>query len=162
VETVTRPNSSAEGDDDAGLADALFAALGVLRRQVRCEAGRPWQFESLTGSQRELVRLVRHQPGISVAQAAAELGLAANSVSTLVRQLTGAGMIRRAPDPGDRRVARLSLTPAARHHLEKWRDRCTALAAAALGQLSADERATLIRALPVLDKVSDSLRASAR
>ena len=67
METVTRPNSSAEGDDDAGLADALFAALGVLRRQVRCEAGRPWQFESLTGSQRELVRLVRHQPGISVA-----------------------------------------------------------------------------------------------
>jgi DNA-binding MarR family transcriptional regulator len=157
---VTRPNRSALREADAGLAEALFTAMGVLRRQVRREAGRPWQLESLTGSQRELVRLVRHQPGISVAQAAAELGLAANSVSTLVRQLTEAGMIRRAPDPDDRRVARLSLTRAAQRHLETWRDRRTALAAAALGELSAEERATLARALPVLDKVSDSLRAS--
>src|SRR5215813_5423219 len=106
---VTSPNRSAR-DDDAGLADALFATIGVLRRQARREAGRPWQLESLTGSQRERVRLVRHQPGISVAQAAAELGLAANSVSTLVRHLSDAGMIRRAPDPGDRPVARLNLT----------------------------------------------------
>lgn len=159
---MTRASDSASHEDDAGLADALFAAIGVLRRQVRREAGRPWQLESLTGSQRELVRLVRHQPGMSVAQAAAELGLAANSVSTLVRQLTESGMLRRAPDPADRRIARLTLTRAARRHLETWRDRRTALAAAALGQLSADERATLADALPVLDKVSDSLRASAR
>ena len=157
---MTRPNHTAGNEDDAGLADALFAAIGVLRRQVRREAGRPWQLEALTGSQRELVRLVRHQPGISVAQAAAELGLAANSVSTLVRQLTESGMLRRAPDPADRRVARLTLTRAAQRHLETWRDRRTALAAAALGRLSTEERATLTRALPVLDKVSDSLRAS--
>jgi DNA-binding MarR family transcriptional regulator len=159
---VTRPSRPAPHDDDTGLAEALFAAIGVLRRQVRREAGRPWQLESLTGSQRELVRLVRHQPGVSVAQAAAELGLAANSVSTLVRQLTEAGMLRRAADPGDRRVARLTLTRAAQRHLETWRDRRTALAAAALSQLSPDERATLARALPLLDKVSDALRASAR
>ncbi len=159
---MTRPSRPAPHDDDTGLAEALFAAIGVLRRQVRREAGRPWQLESLTGSQRELVRLVRHQPGVSVAQAAAELGLAANSVSTLVRQLTEAGMLRRAADPGDRRVARLTLTRAAQRHLETWRDRRTALAAAALSQLSPDERATLARALPLLDKVSDALRASAR
>jgi DNA-binding MarR family transcriptional regulator len=162
MQRMTHSERSARNEDDAGLADALFAAIGVLRRQVRREAGRPWQLESLTGSQRELVRLVRHQPGISVAQAAAELGLAANSVSTLVGQLTEAGMLRRAADPGDRRVARLTLTRAAQHHLEAWRDLRTARAAAALGELSADERATLTRALPVLDKVSDSLRASTR
>ena len=151
----SRPTADA---DDVALADALFATIGLLRRQVRREAGRPWPIERLAGSQVEVMRLIRRQPGTSVAEAAAELGLAANTVSTLVGQLTEAGLVRRTPDPTDRRVARLTLTDAARRNVEAWRDRRTALAASALGELSKAERSTLAKALPVLGKLADSLR----
>nr|WP_232320542.1 MarR family transcriptional regulator [Rhodococcus sp. WMMA185] len=43
----------------------------------------------------ELARLLRRRPGISVADAAAGLGLAANTVSTLARQIVDAGLVER-------------------------------------------------------------------
>jgi DNA-binding MarR family transcriptional regulator len=110
----------------------------------------------------ELLRLIRRQPGVSVADAATELGLAPNSVSTLVGQLNDAGLIRRAPDPADRRVARLTLTSAARRYTEAWHDRRSAVAASAISQLTARDRVLLESALPVLDKITDSVRSARR
>ena len=63
------------------LAEDLLAAIGLVRRHLRRSAGRPWALSTLTGSQAELVRLVRRNPGISVTEAAVELGLAANTVA---------------------------------------------------------------------------------
>lgn len=148
--------------DDIVVADALFTAIGVLRREVRRAVGRPWPLQSLSGSQVELLRLIRRQPGVSVADAATELGLAPNSVSTLVGQLNDAGLIRRTPDPADRRVARLTLTSAARRYTEAWRDRRSAVAASAISQLTARDRVLLESALPVLDKITDSVRSARR
>ncbi len=145
-------------DQDLGLAEELFGTVGLLRRRVRRSAGRPWPMASLTESQVELLRLVRRQPGTSVALAATELGLAANTVSTLVGQLSELGMLRRATARADRRVAQLTLTDAARKRIEAWRDRRTTLAAAALAELTADDRAALAEALPVLAKLADALR----
>ena len=42
---------------------------------------------------------------MGVAEAARSLGLAANTVSTLVGRLTVAGLIERTDDPADRRAA---------------------------------------------------------
>jgi DNA-binding MarR family transcriptional regulator len=155
---VTEQDRTTEPDQIA-VAEALFATIGVLRREVRRAAGQPWLLQSLGSSQLELLRLIRRQPGVSVADAATELGLAANSVSTLVGQLSEAGLIRRAPDPTDRRVARLTLTSTARRHTA-WRDRRSAVAATAIGRLSARDRALLENALPVLDKITDSVRSA--
>ena len=77
---------------------------------------------------------------MSVAAAASDLGLAANTVSTLVRELTDAGMLHRTRDTADRRVARLELTASARRRVETWRDRRTALTAAAVADLSPARR----------------------
>jgi DNA-binding MarR family transcriptional regulator len=158
---VTQRDQTTEPDDIV-VADALFAAIGVLRREVRRTVGRPWPLQSLSGSQVELLRLIRRQPGVSVADAATELGLAPNSVSTLVGQLNDAGLIRRTPDPADRRVARLTLTSAARRYTEAWRDRRSAVAASAISQLTARDRVLLESALPVLDKITDSVRSARR
>jgi DNA-binding MarR family transcriptional regulator len=158
---VTQRDQTTEPDDIV-VADALFAAIGVLRREVRRAVGRPWPLQSLSGSQVELLRLIRRQPGVSVADAATELGLAPNSVSTLVGQLNDAGLIRRTPDPADRRVARLTLTSAARRYTEAWRDRRSAVAASAISQLTARDRVLLESALPVLDKITDSVRSARR
>ena len=46
-----------------------------------------------------------------MADAAAELGVAPNTVSTLVRQLADAGVLERVRDSADGRVVRLRLTP---------------------------------------------------
>src|ERR1700744_1742707 len=95
--------------DQQAAADALLKQTARIRRVRRGPQGRPGELARLPGPQRELVRLVRRRPGVSVAQAAAELGVAPNTVSTLVRQLTEAGMLVRTPDDSARRIARLKL-----------------------------------------------------
>ena len=130
------------------LAEELLAAIGLVRRHLRRSAGRPWPESPLTGSQVELVRPLRRRPGISVAEAAAALGLAANTVSTLVRQLTDAGLVVRVPDESDRRVARLALTDDARAQVERWRDRRNIEVAAAFDGLSAEDRKAIESAVP--------------
>ncbi|MGW7682982.1 MarR family winged helix-turn-helix transcriptional regulator [Kribbella sp. NPDC054772] len=139
------------------LAEDLLAAIGLVRRHLRRSVGRPFPLSALTDSQAELVRTVRRNPGISVAEAAAELGLVANTVSTLVGQLTERGLIQRTPDASDRRVARLTLTDPAREQVEAWRDRRTALVTRALDDLADDDRDALRAALPVLAGLAERL-----
>ena len=93
-------------DELMGLAAGLRR---VVRRRLRAELPGP----ALRGAQLELLQLVEAEPGVGVAAAARSLHLAGNTVSTLVNQLVGAGMVRRAVDPADRRAARLTLTDAA-------------------------------------------------
>jgi DNA-binding MarR family transcriptional regulator len=144
-------------DPDLALAEELFAAIGQLRRQVRRHAGRPWPVADVSGAQIELIRLVRRQPGTSVTDAAAELGLAANTVSTLVSQLVTAGVLKRKPDQNDRRVARLALTATAQRRVDRWRDQRDAVLAEALAGLSRDDRAALGRAAGIMARLSADL-----
>jgi DNA-binding MarR family transcriptional regulator len=144
--------------DDLPLAEKLLETLGSLRRQVRRVAGRPWPVGDLSGSQVELVRLVRREPGIPVSEAAERLGLAPNTVSTLVRELTEAALLRRETDPRDRRVARLRVTAAARRRIEGWRDQRAVLTAGALGRLSLADRRALHDAIPALGRLVATLQ----
>ena len=144
--------------DDVRLAELLFEALGAVRRQVRRTAGRPWPTTDLTGAQIELVRLVRREPGRTVSEAADRLGLAPNTVSTLVRQLTDAGLLVREPDPADRRVARLRVSAPARRRIEGWRDHRHEHVARALDRLDVDDRAALATAVPALDRLAAALQ----
>lgn len=144
--------------DSVALADELLAAIGTLRRQVRRTAGRPWPASTLTGAQLELLRVVRTRPRVSVAEAADTLGVAANTVSTLVGQLCADGLLRREPDEADRRVARLTLTPSARRRVQTWRDRRSGLVAGAVGELPPTDAEALVAALPALHQLSERLR----
>ncbi|WP_345626584.1 MarR family winged helix-turn-helix transcriptional regulator [Rugosimonospora acidiphila] len=147
------------GGTSEGLAEDLLATLGLMRRHLRRRAGRPWPSSPLTTSQVELARLVRHNPGISVAEAAGELGLVPNTVSTLVGQLSEQGLLRRSPDPNDRRVARLTLTPPAQQQVNAWRDRRIALVTQVLERLDDRELDALRTALPTLNAVAERLRS---
>ncbi|TKK76039.1 MarR family transcriptional regulator [Kribbella jiaozuonensis] len=142
------------------LAEDLLAAIGLVRRRLRRSAGRPLALSTLTGSQAELIRLVRRNPGISVAEAAAELGLVPNTVSTLVGQLTERGMLLRTSDESDRRIARLTLTEPAREQVEAWRDRRAALVNEALDGLGPADRDALRAALPILGVLAERLTPS--
>ncbi|HZP73711.1 MAG TPA: MarR family transcriptional regulator [Gaiellaceae bacterium] len=143
-------------------ADELLDALSTLRRSIRRRAVRPEALSSLTGAQAELVRLLRRRPESSIADAAAELGLAANTVSTLVRQLSEARLLVRRVDDADRRVARLDLPPAVRRTVEAWRDRRVDALEEALAALSPADRRTIDAAVPVLERLAKSLDSAAQ
>gem|GEM_PF-518318 len=163
TETYTgRVNEAGRASElDTTMADDLFDAVGLLRRRARRVVGRPWPMETLSNAQVELVRLVRRRPGVSVAEAATDLGLAANTVSTLVRQLTDAGLLRRLADADDRRVVRLHLTAPAQRRVEQWRDRRTGLVAQAIAGLPAADQRALARAVPVIAQLAAMLEADA-
>jgi DNA-binding MarR family transcriptional regulator len=131
--------------------------MSQLRRNTRRAVGKPWPAADLTGAQIELLRVVRRQPGVSVAAAAAELGVAANTVSTLVRQLSDVGLLKRNSDTRDRRVGRLALTEAARRRLDNWRDHRAAFLAEALDRLEPAEQEAVDVALPILARLADLL-----
>lgn len=134
-----------------------MARIGAVRRAVRRAVGGAATAVPLTGAQSELMRLVRRRPGISVAEAAGELSLAANTVSTLVGQLMDAEVLERRADPADRRIARLRLTPEASRRVSAWRDRRAAVVGAAIDELTGADRAAIEAALPAFARLSELL-----
>jgi DNA-binding MarR family transcriptional regulator len=152
-----RTDSPPRAAADLALAEDLFAAVGQLRRHGRRLGGGPFPAGTLSGAQVEVVRLVRRRPGLSVAEAAAELALAPNTVSTLVGQLAEAQVLTRVTDPQDRRVARLALTAPAKERVERWRDQRAAATAGAIADLDLSERAALERAVPIISRLAAAL-----
>lgn len=146
-----------EGEVPHRLSDDVLETLGQLRRGTRKASGRPFAEHPLGGAQIELVRLLRRNPGLSVAEAAAKLGVAANTVSTLVRQLADDGVIERVVDGADRRVARLALSKEARERVEYWRDRRSVIVGEALSSLSAEDQVHIEAALPALTRLAVAL-----
>jgi DNA-binding MarR family transcriptional regulator len=94
-----------------------------------------------------------------VAAAARELTLAPNTVSTLVRQLTLAGLVSRSDDPDDRRVARLDLSDETRSRIDAWRDRRVLALTGAISHLPLREQHLLERAVPLLQRLAQLLDA---
>jgi DNA-binding MarR family transcriptional regulator len=142
------------------VADDLLGAMGSLRRTARRQAHRPAELASLTGAQLELVRLLRRSPGVSVAQAAAELSLAPNTVSTLVRQLSDLGYLVRRVDPVDRRVARLELADDIGQKVAAFRDRRVAALADAMRVLPTVEQRRLRSTVGVLLKLNRAMESA--
>jgi DNA-binding MarR family transcriptional regulator len=139
-------------------ADELLAVMASIRRSGRLLAKRPVELSTLTGSQLDLVRLVLRRPGVSVTQAAEELRLAPNTVSTLVRQLTDEHLLTRRIDQQDRRVARLDLAPAMRRKVGAFRDRRVAMLVSAIVQMSASDRRRLADSVAVLEQLAGRLQ----
>ncbi|MET8446235.1 MarR family transcriptional regulator [Streptomyces sp. NPDC005209] len=139
------------------LADTLVGIQRVIRRRLRGGLTAP----RLRGAEVELLRLVETRPGIGVSDAAKELYLAGNSVSTLVNRLAKAGYLVRETDPADRRAARLELTDAARARLGDWQRRRAALVARHVSLLDEAEREALHAALPALRKLAVTLHEEA-
>jgi DNA-binding MarR family transcriptional regulator len=127
----------------------------IARRRVISELG----VAPLPEAQRELLLTVEANPGIGVAGAAARLGMAGNSVSTLVNALVDACLLVRETDPNDRRAVRLSLTEAATRRLDAWRTARAALLGGALDKGGEEDRKAIEAALPALRRLLDELVA---
>lgn len=136
----------------------MFGVVGRFRRQLRRSAGRGFESSRLTESQSELLWLVGRQPGISVSAAAAELGLAPNTASTLVSKLVSAGFLVRTAGDTDRRVGRLRLAEAAQQIVDASRAVRRALLSEVLDELDDEQIDSLTKGLEVLDMMTRILQ----
>lgn len=137
----------------------LMAAISAVRRSARRASRREWQAELLPPAQLELLRLAAARPGISVTEAARELRVAPNTVSTLVSRLTAAGLLRRERALPDGRAVRLAVTAKAKRRMADWRD-LRELAQAAIIRLTPADQEVLASAVPVLLRLAEQLAAA--
>lgn len=135
-------------------AEVLHGVHRLMRRRLRSGVVGP----PIRGAQVELLRLVGRHPGARISQAAERMGLAGNTVSTLVNQLVDAGMLRRDTAADDRRAAVLHLTAAAESRLRDWQERREALMRDQVERLSEQDRAALAAAVPALRRLAQGLR----
>jgi DNA-binding MarR family transcriptional regulator len=149
---VTRPDLTTD----------LFTVVGRFRRQLRRSTGGGFDAAGLTQSQAELLRLVGRQPGISVREAAIELGLVPNTASTLVSKLAADGLLIRTADADDRRVGRLRLTEPAQRIADESRTARRAALAAVLDELDESQIQTLTGGLAMLAEMTRMLHEHER
>jgi DNA-binding MarR family transcriptional regulator len=135
----------------------LTKALGRISRALRYRTRAAHEALGVTDSESELLRYLRHHPGSRVQDAATEMGIASNSVSTLVKQLTRLGLIARSADPLDARAASLRLTPQAEAWLLEMRSTREDAVARAWDALEESERQSIESSLPAIRKFADRL-----
>ena len=140
------------------LVNELFSVVGRFKRQLRRSTVGGFDPTGVTQSQVELLRLVGRQPDISVREAAADLGLAANTASTLVSKLSADGLLIRTVDAADRRVGRLRLTEPAQRIADESRAARRAALSAVLDDLDAHQLDSLANGLQVLDEMTRKLQ----
>jgi len=100
-----------------------------------------------------LSRLTEHDD-IRLSDLATVMHLDVSTVSRQVRHLEDAGLLRRAGDPDDRRVYRLSITDSGRHLLDQLRTARREMLCAALRDWSDDDRDRLT---DLLTRLADDL-----
>ena len=143
------------GQDET--AAELLAAISAVRRAARRAVRQRWHAEPLPTAQSELLRLVAVQPGISVAEAAGELRLAPNTVSTLVSRLVSEGLLTRGRVVADGRAVRLTVTAKARQRLASYRDLRAEIAQHAMARLAPADIEALASAAPALLRLAGEL-----
>jgi DNA-binding MarR family transcriptional regulator len=158
LKIVVPSRSSGATLSSSALAEQLLDAIAVIRRRSRYIARQDSPDPRLTTAQVELLRLVDSHPRLTVATAAAELHLAANTVSTLVGQLSRLGLLDRSYDTADRRVVHLDLTEASRQRISGWRRRRLAAVTKAVNALDPDDREHLAAAMTALEQLGEGLK----
>ncbi len=142
---------------DRATAAELLAAISAVRRSARRAVRRASASEPLPPARGELLRLVASRPGIGVAEAAQELHLAPNTISTLVGKLADQGLLSRERSQPDGRSVHLEATDTGRARIEEFRDLRAELASRALAELAGTDRRALQGAIPALVHLAEKM-----
>jgi MarR family transcriptional regulator for hemolysin len=92
--------------------DVLILLYDVAR-QMRTYGDQLAQEHGLTRAQITILARLERQPDVSQSELAAIAEVAPMTIARLIDRLEELGLVKRCPDPNDRRVWRLRLTPAA-------------------------------------------------
>ncbi len=96
----------------------LMILLHDLARILRTRVDRAAREYGMTRAQWVILARLARQPGLSQNEMAAICEVEPITVGRLVDRLEARGLVERRPDPGDRRIRRLHLLPAARSMME--------------------------------------------
>jgi DNA-binding MarR family transcriptional regulator len=144
----------------AALTSDLAKVLARIGRGLRYRTRAAREALDVTYSEGELLRLLDRRPGIRVHEAALELGVASNSVSTLVKQLSRSGLIERTADPLDGRAACLQLTPLAKDWVTRVGNAREEVISRALASLEDADRAAIEAAVPAMTRFAKAISRS--
>lgn len=136
---------------DAELAARLRMTLGRLNRRVRQHGP-----QALSSSQASTLASVETLGPVRLGDLAAREGVTAPTQSRLVASLEQQGLLRRMPDPEDRRATLLDITAQGRRQLQRLRGERSAFLVAQLGRLSGEQRQALVTALDALETLAET------
>ncbi len=133
---------------DSALAARLRLAVGRLHRRLSRTTG-----PGLTASQLSaLVTVEQHGP-MRVGDLAAREGVSPPTVTRIATSLEALGLLERTVDPADGRASRLVASAAGGAALESVRRERTAFLAERLDRLPPSDRAALVSAVEVLERL---------
>ena len=144
-----RGTDSASGHGLVEVADRLRLSTTRLARRLRQQSD-----ADLTPTQLAALATLHRLGPVPVGTLAEVEQVSAPTATKVVGRLHAAGLVDRRPDPADRRVSLVALTPAGEDLLTEIRDRKTAWLTQRLGQLPADELHRVVDALAVLEHLT--------
>ena len=127
-------------DAAAAVESTVEALVAVL------DGARSGQSPSVPPAQLRVLAVIEDNP-TNMSRLAEALEVVPSSASRLCDRLEAAGLLRRVPDPRDRREVRLMLTPSARRLLDHLRERRRAALATVLERMTPANRQGLVDAL---------------
>ncbi len=135
----------APSDDEAG---EFLALLHTALHAVRREAHERLEPVGTTPGQFRMLRfLARCEAPCRLGAVATALDVAPRSVTSKVDDAEAAGLVRRIPDPGDRRATLVELTPRGRRTVEQVGAVRSSSAGSLLARLGDADRRELLRLL---------------
>lgn len=135
--------------DESLTASRLRLAVTRLHRRLRQQTA-----EGLTPSQLSALATIGRLGEPTLGELATQESVQPPSMTRIVGALEELGYVVRTSDAGDRRVARVALTPSGGDVLARTRSLKDALLAARLHQLTPEELTILDAALPVLERLA--------
>ena len=105
-------------------------------------------------AQLRVLTIISRAEHTNMSRLAEALDVVPSSASRLCDRLEATGLLRRVPDPRDRREVRLLLTPAAQRLLDELRERRRGALAEVLERMAPARRADLVRALEAFDQAA--------
>lgn len=144
------PQGAGGGIDAHDLTEVVTRLRRALRASIRTEIA----WEALPMAQVELMQSLADQSPARISTLADRLHLANSTVSGLVGQLIGGGLIKRGTDPEDRRAAVVELSPTGRATLLRWEAAHERRILSALSQLGVEQRRAIDLAVPALGELA--------
>lgn len=131
------------------LSSRLRLAVARLQRILRQQA-----MGGLNLTQLSCLATVRREGPLSLGELATREKLSAPLITKVVKKLEGASLVTRKPGANDRRVSIVSATSKGAALLDEVRDRRTAYLNRRLSNLSAEEIAALLVAIPIIERLT--------
>jgi DNA-binding MarR family transcriptional regulator len=128
---------------DETLSDAFWSVARQLR-EASHESLVPWE---ITPAQLRALRVLKHHGPLRLSELSDHLRIAARSTTEVVDAIESRGLVRRQPDPGDRRATLVELTEHGESVLDAIRAARGSEAERVFDRLSQTDRAHLARIL---------------